>query len=164
MPFRTAAVCGLLCEACSVFIATQEDPERLKALSARLGLPEEEVRCSGCRSEKRFGPCADCRFSPCAGGKNISFCSECDSFPCGDLVEFQGAMPHRLDLWEDLETAKNLEIEEWIREVRQKYSCSQCGTVNSAYDISCRKCGKTPASDFTERHGSAIREFFAKRG
>jgi hypothetical protein len=25
-----AAVCGLYCEACSLFIATKEDPERLK--------------------------------------------------------------------------------------------------------------------------------------
>jgi len=163
MSCRSAAVCGLLCEACTVFIATKEDPERLRSLSARLGIPEEEMRCFGCRSEKRFGPCSDCRFSPCAERKGISFCSECDSFPCRELIEFQSVRPHRLDLWKDLELAKNLETEVWIKEVRQKYTCSNCGTINSAYDASCRKCGNPPSCDFTEQHGEAIKEFLAKK-
>ncbi len=35
---KVAAVCGLYCEACSWFIATTEDPERLKRLAARFNL------------------------------------------------------------------------------------------------------------------------------
>ncbi len=162
MSCEVASVCGLLCETCTVFIATKEDPERLKKLSGLLGIPEDEIRCFGCRSGKKFGPCADCFFAPCAEGKGISFCSECDSFPCKELIEFQAAKLHRLDLWEDLELAKKLEIEEWIKEVRQKYTCSNCGTINSAYDASCRKCGNIPSCDFIKRHGETIKKFFTK--
>jgi len=37
-----AAVCGLYCEACSWFIATTEDPERLKKLAQQFLLSEDE--------------------------------------------------------------------------------------------------------------------------
>lgn len=153
-----AATCGLLCSACSVYIATKEDPERLKRISLRFGIPEEEVRCLGCGSDKRFGPCSSCIFSPCATGKGLSFCRECDSFPCKDLKDFQAALPHRLDLWEDLEQARLLEPLEWVGKVQEKYTCSQCGTINSAYDLSCRKCGQVPSCDFVERHMEALKK------
>ena len=49
---RFAAACGLYCEACSWFIATAEDPEKLKRLAAQLHISEEEGKCFGCRSGK----------------------------------------------------------------------------------------------------------------
>lgn len=158
-----AATCGLVCSACSVFIATKEDPERLKRISLRFGIPEEEVRCLGCGSDKRFGPCSSCIFSPCATGKGLTTCSECASFPCKDLKDFQAALPHRLDLWEDLEQAKHLEQAEWVTKVQQKYTCCQCGTINSAYDLSCRKCGQTPSCDFVERHMEVLKKHLGDR-
>ncbi|MFX1347012.1 MAG: DUF3795 domain-containing protein, partial [Promethearchaeota archaeon] len=48
-----AAVCGLFCPACTVFIATQEDPARLKLIANQFGITEEEMKCNGCRSDKR---------------------------------------------------------------------------------------------------------------
>jgi ribosomal protein L40E len=153
-----AATCGLLCSACSVYIATKEDSVRLKRISQRFGIPEEEVRCFGCGSGKRFGPCSVCSFSPCAKGKGLAFCSECESFPCKELKDFQAALPHRLDLWEDLEQAKHMKDAEWVAKVQQKYTCSRCGTINSAYDLSCRKCGQIPSCDFVERHMEALKK------
>ncbi|MFA0889190.1 MAG: DUF3795 domain-containing protein [Synergistales bacterium] len=153
-----AAACGLLCGACSVYIATQEDPERLKRISLKFGIPEEEVRCFGCGSDKKFGPCKDCLFSACAKERELDFCSECGDFPCKALTDFQAALPHRLDLWEDLDQARRLEPLEWIASVRQKYTCSRCGTINSVYDLSCRKCGRTPSCDFVERHIEALKK------
>ncbi|MDY0095668.1 MAG: DUF3795 domain-containing protein, partial [Candidatus Vecturithrix sp.] len=50
---RLAAVCGLFCPACSLYIATQEDPQRLTRLAERFQLSEEEMHCDGCRAEKR---------------------------------------------------------------------------------------------------------------
>jgi hypothetical protein len=153
-----SATCGLLCSACSVFIATNEDPERLKRISLKFGIPEEEVRCFGCRSDKRFGPCGGCLFSACAKEKGIAFCSDCNDFPCQALSDFQAALPHRLDLWEDLEKARQLEPLEWISNVGKKYTCPGCGTINSAYDLSCRKCGRTPSCEFVERHMEALKK------
>jgi len=48
---KFAAVCGLYCEACSWFIATNEDRERLKRLASQLHFSEEESKCYGCRSD-----------------------------------------------------------------------------------------------------------------
>jgi hypothetical protein len=48
-----AAVCGLYCEACSWFIATHDDPERLRRFAAQFHYSEEESKCCGCRSDKR---------------------------------------------------------------------------------------------------------------
>ncbi len=41
----TAAVCGLYCKACTIYIGTREDPARIEALSARFGVPAEELKC-----------------------------------------------------------------------------------------------------------------------
>lgn len=68
-----AAVCGLYCEACRYFIATTEDPERLKILAEQANYSEDEVRCYGCRSAKRIPYCADCRMSACAAQRGIDF-------------------------------------------------------------------------------------------
>jgi len=40
----TSAVCGLFCPSCSVFIATKEDPERLKRLAITLNQTIEETQ------------------------------------------------------------------------------------------------------------------------
>ena len=50
---ETAAVCGLYCEACSLFIASHEDPERLERIAAMYGMTPEQIACDGCRSDKR---------------------------------------------------------------------------------------------------------------
>ena len=67
----TAAVCGLFCEACTLYIATHEEPERLPALAARWGFPVERMHCDGCRSERRTPYCEACETIP-AGRLTIS--------------------------------------------------------------------------------------------
>jgi hypothetical protein len=50
---RLAAVCGLFCPACTIYIATTEDPARLRGIAERKNLPLDEVSCQGCRSDLR---------------------------------------------------------------------------------------------------------------
>ena len=50
---KLAAVCGLFCPSCSVFIGSTEEPTRLQALSQRFGSQTEDMECHGCRSDKR---------------------------------------------------------------------------------------------------------------
>ena len=83
-----AAVCGLYCPACSIYIATHEDPVRLKFIAKQFGLTEEEMKCNGCRSDKRIPYCDTCKLYPCAEEKGIDFCGECDEYPCDDIKEF----------------------------------------------------------------------------
>ncbi len=153
-----AAVCGLYCEACSLFIATKEDPERLKKLAEKFHLSEETMRCYGCRSEKRGPYCQQCKMSACAAERGIDFCVECPEYPCDDLKAFQAERPHRIELWEDLERIHAVGYETWMEEARKKYSCPSCKTTNSAYDLQCRNCGEKPSCEYVARHGEAIRK------
>ena len=160
---KLAAVCGLYCGACSWFIATAEDPERLRRLAAQQHLSEEESKCYGCRSEKRLPYCARCKMSSCAAERKIDFCSECEEYPCDELKEFQSAMPHRMELWSNLERIKSIGHKQWLEEIRGNYTCPQCQIVNSAYDLKCRKCGREPSCDYVARHRKVIEQYAKNR-
>jgi len=153
-----AAVCGLFCEACTLFIATKEDPARLKGLAARFQLSEEEMKCYGCRSDKRGPYCKICKMFSCAAERGIDFCSECEDYPCDDLKQFQSERPHRIELWDDLEQIKDKGYEYWLNNIRTNYTCTQCQTINSAYDLKCRKCGHEPSCDYVAKHKSVIEQ------
>ncbi|MFW9897115.1 MAG: DUF3795 domain-containing protein [Candidatus Thorarchaeota archaeon] len=158
-----AAVCGLYCPACTVFIASQEDPIRLKFLADLSGITPEEMRCNGCRSDIRIPYCDSCKLYPCAEEKGIDFCGECDEYPCDDLKEFQSLAPHRLELWEAHEQIVKEGYEKWMKDMKTHYSCQKCGTINSAYDFQCRSCGARPSNKYGERHSEQVKEFLAKQ-
>jgi hypothetical protein len=157
-----AAVCGLFCEACSLYIATREDPARLKKLAAQFGISEEEVKCHGCRSEKRGPYCRICHMAPCAASHGVEFCSSCSEYPCAGLKAFQAERPHRIELWQSLEQVRDRGWECWMADMRRHYACSSCGTHNSAYDSKCRKCGAEPSCGYVALHGEAIQKFLSR--
>ena len=158
-----AAVCGLYCEACSWYIATTEEPERLKRLATEMHFSEEESRCYGCRSERRLSYCQKCTMSACAAQRGITFCSECPEYPCKDLQAFQAARPHRIELWSNLERIRTAGYQLWLKEIRNHYSCAQCKTLNSAYDATCRKCGNTPSCDYVATHKQALAHYLKNK-
>ncbi len=166
--FRTpdkelAAVCGLFCPACNIFIGTQEEPKRLQKISGALERPMEELQCEGCRSEKRCFFCKEnCKMARCAAEKGVDFCGECAEYPCAELKVFQSQMPHRIELWECQARIKEIGYKKWYEEMVEHYSCSECRTINSAYDIACRKCGKTPSCNYVALHKDEIVAFPAK--
>jgi len=153
-----AAVCGLFCEACSIYIASREDPERLALLAARFGQSEEETYCEGCRAGKRMAYCRSCTMFVCASERGLAFCSECVEYPCKDLLAFGAERPHRADIEKDLEQIGQIGAEAWMDEMRRRYTCPECGTINSAYDLKCRRCGHEPGNAFVDEHREAIVE------
>lgn len=157
-----AAVCGLYCQACSWFIATAEDPERLKKQAARLNWSAEEGSCHGCRSGKRLPYCDQCRMFACAADRGIDVCCECEEYPCEFLKKFQSALPHRIELWGSLERIMAVGYEQWLKEMKNNYSCPRCATINSAYDLKCRKCGEEPSCRYVARHRRAIEQYLEK--
>ena len=160
---KLAAVCGLFCPACHVFIGTKEDPERLKVMARRFQRPLEEMQCNGCRSEKRCFYCeSKCIMSKCAAAKGKDFCGECAEYPCKDLKAFQTEMPHRIELWKSQERIKEVGYEKWYAEMVEHYSCQKCGTLNSAYDLECRKCGEKPGSEYVRLHKDEIMRHLTK--
>jgi hypothetical protein len=161
---KLAAVCGLFCPACSVFIGTKEDPARLNVIAQRVQRPVEELRCNGCRSEKRCFYCeSKCIMAKCAAAKGVDFCGECAEYPCMDLKAFQAEMPHRIELWKSQERIKEAGYEKWYAEMIEHYSCPKCRALNSAYDLKCRKCGEEPGSGFVARHKKELEQFLANR-
>jgi len=159
-----AAVCGLFCPACNLFIGTKEDPERLKLLAQRLQRPVEDLECHGCRTEKRSFFCNEyCKMAKCAVEKGIDFCGECTEYPCAELKDFQCQMPHRIELWKNHDRIKEVGYEKWYAEMIEHYSCPDCGTINSTYDLEgCRKCGTTPSNAYVRQHKSEIIQHLAK--
>ena len=158
-----AAVCSLFCPACTIFIGTQEDPKRLEMLANQFNLSVEEMKCNGCRSETRIPYYDTCKLYPCAQEKGIDFCGECDEYPCDDLKEFQAAAPHRLELWDAQDQIVKKGYETWMEDMMNHFSCPECETINSAYDIKCRSCGHQPSNQYTKNHGNKILEFFKKQ-
>ncbi len=160
---KLAAVCGLYCQACSWFISTSEDHERLKRLAAELNISEEEGKCYGCRSHKRLAYCEKCKMSACAEEKGINFCSECEDYPCDELKQFQAAMPHRIELYENLGQIKSIGYKQWLKEIRANYECPSCQTINSAYDLKCRKCSTDPSCNYVEKHKLEIEQYLKNK-
>ncbi len=158
---KRAAVCGLFCDACSLYIGTTEDEARLTMIAQRFNKSVDDMRCLGCRSDVLVVHCQKCAFKDCATKKGINFCSECDVFPCGLIKDFQRKAPHLIDLWKDLELAKNTSIEDWTDQMKAKYQCNACQTINSAYDLKCRKCGAEPSNEFVRQHQDLIKKTFS---
>ncbi len=156
---KGAAVCGLFCPACSAFIGSTEEPARLQTIANNFQVPVEKVECKGCRSDKRGLYCENyCKMTRCAAEKGIDFCYQCQEYPCSDIKTFQALMPHRIELWQSQDRIKEVGWERWYAEMVEHYSCPDCGTINSAYDMACRKCGRTPANRYVELHKDEIVE------
>lgn len=101
--------------------------------------------------------------SACAAEKGIDFCSECEEYPCDDLRRFQAAMPHRIELFANLDRIRAVGYKQWLEEVRQNYACPQCKTLNSAYDLQCRRCGGEPGCAYVADHRQAIEQYVKNR-
>ncbi len=152
-----AAVCGLFCPACTIYIGTKEDQQRLKAIASRIKRSTDEMQCHGCRTETRCFYCRDvCTMSKCAADKGVDFCGQCPEYPCDALRAFQEAMPHRIELWQSQERIKEAGYETWYEEMAERFSCPKCGTMNSTYDMKCRKCGEEPSCEYVRIHKDEI--------
>jgi hypothetical protein len=88
--------CGINCEECEAFSATQNNDNQLKKRVAQRWsslygkeFKPEDVHCEGCRSEGTLGTyCqAMCRIKPCCREKQIETCAQCREFACKDLKE-----------------------------------------------------------------------------
>jgi hypothetical protein len=158
----TAGACGICCEVCPLFIATREDPERLPALAARLGCSVEETRCMGCRTGDCSPFCRDCDLRSCAEERGFDFCMQCSEYPCTELQDFQRERPHRSEIFQHLERIAQVGADAWAAEVKTRYSCPECGTLNGWYALECRRCGRQPGNAFVADHQEAIGEFMSR--
>jgi hypothetical protein len=143
-----AAICGLFCPACKCFIATKEGNEELEELAKMFSCSVEDIRCEGCRSDVHSIYCKTCETVRCSKRNEIDFCIECPDYPCEQLKQFQSHFPHRIELWKSQERIGEVGYEKWYEEMIEHYSCPECQTINSAYDIKCSSCGNEPSCSY----------------
>lgn len=158
------AACGLYCGACGLYIATQEnDTEKILQYAMILKQSYDETLCDGCGAERKSLHCSKmCTFIDCKKGKAVDFCAYCNEFPCQALLEFKSKMPHRAEIIDSHNRIKETGVENWLVEMKQHFACPQCNTVNSAYHLTCRKCGKMPSCNFVLNHDHEIRQYLSE--
>lgn len=88
--------CGLRCESCEAFVATQNNDDAMRAKIAQkwaetynAPIEPQHINCTGCRSEgvKFYYTENLCKIRKCASAKNIDTCAACEQYACEDLQE-----------------------------------------------------------------------------
>ena len=158
------SACGLYCGACGIYLATQEnDSEKILQYAMVLNQSYEATLCDGCGAERKSLHCSKlCTFIICKLNNGVNLCTECADFPCRALLEFKSKMPHRTEILESQNRLKEIGTENWLMEMKDFFSCPECKTVNSAYDLACRKCGNIPGCGFVCRHKDLIENYLLK--
>ncbi len=101
-PESLLSYCGLICQGCPLFWATQETDqdketkmriEISRQIKEKHGMdinPEDTGECDGCKSTsgRIFVGCNDCFMRQCAREKKLSTCAGCDDYPCDQLSAF----------------------------------------------------------------------------
>jgi hypothetical protein len=72
-------------------------------------------------------------------------------------------MPHRIELWANLERINSVGYKQWLKEIRKNYTCRRCETLNSTYDLKCRKCGEEPSCSYVAKHRQEIEQYLKNR-
>lgn len=90
--------CGIDCNACHAYLATQaDDAARLAEVakgwsSEELPLGPNDVLCDGCHSDRvaKFAP--DCTTRQCGLEKRVSNCAQCGEYVCEKLEKHWGML------------------------------------------------------------------------
>ncbi|MDP4091172.1 MAG: DUF3795 domain-containing protein [Bacillota bacterium] len=88
------AYCGLLCNECPIYIATQNNDVQAKEKLAvecsneNFTFTAEDMTCQGCFWDKNDSTkmCGDCEIRKCAKDKGAHNCGHCCEYPC-EIVE-----------------------------------------------------------------------------
>jgi hypothetical protein len=105
--------CGLLCNECPAFLATQDNDDSLREKVAKkwskmfgFDLKAEDVNCDGCQSgsERLIGHCQTCAIRKCGMEKQMKNCAHCDDYGCQTLESFIQYIPHARKKLEQIRT------------------------------------------------------------
>ncbi len=140
---RNDAYCGLYCGACEIINAeTKEDKERVAKM---WGSTIDQVFCKGCKTDKLFIHCGNCKIRDCAIQKRVEFCFECASYPCSIYKEGKKVikqLPHLKATIVNQKYIKENGVEQWLDDQEAKWSCPHCGAGFAWYTQQCKKCSE----------------------
>jgi len=104
---KVISYCGLICETCSIYLATREQDEE-KRYKMRVDIarqikehygqeckPEDVNDCDGCKTEggRLFSGCKNCHMRNCARQKGLENCAYCDEYACEKIEKFFATDP-----------------------------------------------------------------------
>ena len=127
---RTALIapCGMNCRLCCAYA-------------------REKKPCPGCRGDDSTKPKTrvTCRIKNCEKilEGNIKYCFSCDSFPCARLNHLDERYRTRygMSMIDNLELISETGIRYFIRDEKEKWSCSECGRLICVHKPQCLYCG-----------------------
>ena len=99
---RTLGACGLLCNECKAYQATQaNDAEAIARIAVEWGkehgghFEAESVWCDGCTTagERKCGHTGECDIRACVMGRNLATCAGCPDYGCDKITRFFGTVP-----------------------------------------------------------------------
>jgi len=99
---KMIAYCGLICNDCPAYIATQADDhaelERVAAMWREEfnapTLTADSIMCDGCLvGGHKCGHCHECEMRACAMERNLANCAHCPDYACEKLEGFFGFAP-----------------------------------------------------------------------
>ena len=88
------AHCGLNCNECGAFLATQENDDLKRAEVSqewsklfKVEIKPEDINCEGCQSDRGrvFNYCKVCEIRMCGKEKGLKNCGYCGDYPCRKL-------------------------------------------------------------------------------
>jgi len=116
---KIVAMCGLFCDDCIAFSATQKNDNNLREKVVEAWSTEEEplrledADCDGCIAGKRLHSFFRiCEVGECGLQRNIENCAYCNDFPCGKLEK----------LWRSFQTVSGEEAKKNLDEIRERIS------------------------------------------
>lgn len=115
------AYCGLICDSCTLYLATQEpDTSRQTAMRIEIAavcnekygmnlLPADVTDCDGCRADtgRIFSGCLACAIRKCAKQKDLESCAACSGYPCEILGKVFGEDPAAQGRLEELRKSRS---------------------------------------------------------
>jgi thiamine biosynthesis protein ThiC len=91
------AYCGLVCNECPAYEATQRNDNDARARVAeewskqfQHNFKAEDINCSGCLAvgEVQFSYCSMCAIRKCGSDRKVLNCAYCVEYPCAKLNDF----------------------------------------------------------------------------
>lgn len=122
------APCGMNCGICMAFL-------------------RKKNKCNGCRRVNTWNPKmrVECKIKNCAYLKthSLTFCFECASYPCQLIKNMDKRYKTRygMSTLGNLESIKQLGLDQFIALEDEKWKCKQCGGVINVHKGACSVCG-----------------------
>jgi hypothetical protein len=123
------APCGMNCRLCRAYV-------------------RDRKACPGCRSEdsRKSKSCVTCRIKNCVIIVNgeAKYCFGCKSFPCTRLnrLDQRYRTKYCMSMIDNLNSIRKLGIGHFIKNERERWTCSECGRIVCVHKPQCLSCGQ----------------------